>query len=167
MKIFNKENFSFSFENLCILEDFWRIFELTKNLRILLQSIFRNPRIFVFVFGPFSIFVEKSCQQLWFQAWKRRKNYDPMKAAGNRPSSSKEATRKVSSSSSRNYSKQQTESVKESPRHKKIIELTSREMTKSLIMEDTCSDSQMQRSNSFHCNAKVNITIGSIKKRDN
>ena len=86
-----------------------------------------------------------------------------MKAAGNRPSSSKEATRKVSSSSSRNYSKQQTESVKESPRHKKIIELTSREMTKSLIMEDTCSDSQMQRSNSFHCNAKVNITIGSIK----
>jgi len=96
-----------------------------------------------------------------FQAWKRRKNYDPMKAAGNRPSSSKEATRKVSSSSSRNYSKQQTESVKESPRHKKIIELTSREMTKSLIMEDTCSDSQMQRSNSFHCNAKKNFRLQS------
>ena len=42
------------FEKFAIFEDLWRIFELTK---IPLWSIFRNRRIFVFVFGPFSIFV--------------------------------------------------------------------------------------------------------------
>ena len=60
---FNNKNFSFSFENLRIFEDIRRIcnlrrnFELTKILHIRLWSIFRNQRIFVFVFGPFSIFV--------------------------------------------------------------------------------------------------------------
>merc|ERR1711989_245968 len=45
------------FEEFAIFEDLRRIFELTKILRIRLQSIFRNQRIFVFVFGLFSIFV--------------------------------------------------------------------------------------------------------------
>ena len=45
------------FEEFAIFEDLRRIFELTKILRIRLQSIFRNQRIIVFVFGPFSIFV--------------------------------------------------------------------------------------------------------------
>ena len=33
------------------------LIEVTKILRIRLQSIFRKQRIFIFVFGPFSIFV--------------------------------------------------------------------------------------------------------------
>ena len=45
------------FEEFAIFEDLRRIFELTKILRLRLRSIFRNRRIFVFVFGPFSIFV--------------------------------------------------------------------------------------------------------------
>ena len=45
------------FEEFAIFEDLRRIFELTKILRIRLRSILRNRRIFVFVFGPFSIFV--------------------------------------------------------------------------------------------------------------
>ena len=45
------------FEEFAIFEDLRRIFELTKILHIRLRSIFRNRRIFVFVFGPFSIFV--------------------------------------------------------------------------------------------------------------
>ena len=44
-------------EEFAIFEDLRRIFELTKILRIRLRFIFRNRRIFVFVFGPFSIFV--------------------------------------------------------------------------------------------------------------
>ena len=101
-----------------------------------------------------------------FQAWKRRKNYDPMKSASSRPSSSKEGRkvsngsskegRKISAGSSRSYSSSTTETVKQSPRHKRIMDMTSREMTKSLIMEELSSDAPMQRSNSFHCNAKVN-----------
>ena len=45
------------FEEFTIFEDLRRIFELTKILHIRLRSIFRIRRIFVFVFGPFSIFV--------------------------------------------------------------------------------------------------------------
>ena len=58
-------------------------------------------------------------------------------------------------SSSRSYSKSPAEQIKESPRHKRLQDITSREMTKSLIMEDLESDTPMQRSNSFHCNGKV------------
>ena len=86
-----------------------------------------------------------------FQAWKRRKNYDPIKSASRHGSSGKE--RKVSSS--RSYSKSPAEQIKESPRHKRLQDISSREMTKSLIMEDLESDTPMQRSNSFHCNGKV------------
>ena len=45
------------FEEFAFIEDLRRISELTKILRICLWSIFRNQRIYVFVFGPFSIFV--------------------------------------------------------------------------------------------------------------
>merc|ERR1711963_330412 len=45
------------FEEFAIFEDLRRIFQLTKILRIRLRSIFKNRRIFVFAFGPFSIFV--------------------------------------------------------------------------------------------------------------
>merc|ERR1711989_289479 len=45
------------FKEFAIFEDLRRIFGLTKILHIRLRSIFRNRRIFVFVFGPFSIFV--------------------------------------------------------------------------------------------------------------
>ena len=90
-----------------------------------------------------------------------------MKSASSRPSSSKEGRkvsngsskegRKTSGGSSRSYSSScTTETVKQSPRHKRIMDMTSREMTKSLIMEELSSDAPMQRSNSFHCNAKVN-----------
>merc|ERR1711963_347151 len=52
------------FEEFAIFEDLRRIFELTKILRIRLRSIFRNRRIFAFVFGPFSIFVATLFQNL-------------------------------------------------------------------------------------------------------
>ena len=45
------------FEEFAIFKDLRRIFELAKILRIHLRSIFRNRRIFLFVIGPFSIFV--------------------------------------------------------------------------------------------------------------
>ena len=45
------------FEEFVIFEDLWRIFDLTKILRICLRSIFRNQRIFIFIFSSFSIFV--------------------------------------------------------------------------------------------------------------
>ena len=51
------------YTKLCIFEDISRIcnlrriFELMKILHIRLWSMLRNWRIFVFVFGPFSIFV--------------------------------------------------------------------------------------------------------------
>ena len=57
------KNIPFSFENIHIFGDIQRIcnlrriFELTKILCVHLRSIFRNQRIFIFVFGPFSIFV--------------------------------------------------------------------------------------------------------------
>ena len=51
-------------------EDLWRIFELMKILRIRLRSILRNQRIFVFVFGPFSIFVATLFQTFFLKAWK-------------------------------------------------------------------------------------------------
>ena len=63
MTIFNDKSFTFSFGNLHIFEEFRiyeyfrRILDLKKNAYIHLWSIFRNRRIFVFVFGPFSIFV--------------------------------------------------------------------------------------------------------------
>ena len=81
-----------------------------------------------------------------FQAWKRRKDYNPMKSASSRPRESKEP-RKASSSSSKSFSLVKD---RQSPRHKRILEMTSREMTKSLIMEDVGSETPMQRSNSFH-----------------
>ena len=79
-----------------------------------------------------------------FQAWKRRKDYNPMKSASSRQS---KEPRKVSSSSSKSFSMVKD---RQSPRHKRILEMTSREMTKSLIMEDVGSETPMQRSNSFH-----------------
>ena len=93
-----------------------------------------------------------------FQAWKRRKNYDPMKAASKSSSKAKES-RKVSTESCRSYSSSTTatvEPVRESPRHKRLVDMSSREMTKSLVMEELTMDTPMQRSNSFHCNAKKN-----------
>ena len=75
-----------------------------------------------------------------FQAWKRRKDYDPRKAAA-RPSSS----RKVSTASS-------TASAR---RQNKVSELSSSNMTKSLIIEELSSETPIQRSNSFHSNAKL------------
>ena len=45
------------FKEFTIFKDLRRIFFLTKILCICLWSIFRNRRIFVFVFSPFSIFV--------------------------------------------------------------------------------------------------------------
>lgn len=83
-----------------------------------------------------------------FQAWKRRKDYDPRKAAA-RPSSS----RKVSSSSRSSYSEKPRQSA---AKHKKLSELSSSAMSKSLIIEEMSDDSPIQRSNSFHCNAKKN-----------
>ena len=74
-KIFNKKIFHFTlkifvsskiFEEFSIFEDLRRFFELTKILRIRLRSIFRNRRIFVFVFGPFSIFVATLAQSAIF-----------------------------------------------------------------------------------------------------
>jgi len=78
-----------------------------------------------------------------FQAWKRRKDYDPRKAAA-RPSSS----RKVSSASSNTSNT----TVR---RQKKLSELSSSAMTKSLIIEELSPEAPMQRSNSFQSNAKL------------
>jgi len=89
-----------------------------------------------------------------FQAWKRRKNYDPIKSAS-RPSSSKtKEPRKLSSGTSRSYSNSTTEPSRQSPRPKRLLEMTSSDMSKSLIMEELSSDTPMQRSNSFQCNKK-------------
>ena len=80
-----------------------------------------------------------------FQAWKRRKDYDPRKAAA-RPSSS----RKVSSASSNTSNT----TVR---RQKKLSELSSSAMTKSLIIEELSPEPPMQRSNSFQSNAKLKV----------
>ena len=99
-----------------------------------------------------------------FQAWKRRKNYDPMKAASKSSSSKAKESRKVSTESCRSYSSSTTTTVepaREAPRHKRLVDMSSREMTKSLVMEELSMDTPMQRSNSFHCNAKKNGRIQS------
>ena len=80
-----------------------------------------------------------------FQAWKRRKDYDPRKAAA-RPSS----CRKVSSASSNTSNT----TVR---RQKKLSELSSSAMTKSLIIEELSPEAPMQRSNSFQSNAKLKV----------
>merc|ERR1719410_1917451 len=95
-----------------------------------------------------------------FQAWKRRKNYDPMKAASKSSSKAKES-RKVSTESCRSYASSTTttgtvEPMREAPRHKRLVDMSSREMTRSLVMEELNMEPPMQRSNSFHCNAKKN-----------
>lgn len=101
-----------------------------------------------------------------FQAWKRRKNYDPMKAASKSSSSKAKESRKVSTESCRSYASSTTttgtvEPVREVPRHKRLVDMASREMTRSLVMEELTMDTPMQRSNSFHCNAKKNGRIQS------
>ena len=99
-----------------------------------------------------------------FQAWKRRKNYDPMKAASKSSSSKAKESRKVSTESCRSYSNSTTntvEPVRESPRHKRLVDMSSKEMTKSLVMEELTMDTPMPRSNSFNCNAKKNGRIQS------
>ena len=101
-----------------------------------------------------------------FQAWKRRKNYDPMKAASKSSSSKAKESRKVSTESCRSYASSTTttgtvEPVREVPRHKRLVDMSSREMTRSLVMEELTMDTPMQRSNSFHCNAKKNGRIQS------
>ena len=99
-----------------------------------------------------------------FQAWKRRKNYDPMKAASKSSSSKAKESRKVSTESCRSYSSSTTTTVepaREAPRHRRLVDMSSREMTKSLVMEELSMDTPMQRSNSFHCNAKKNGRIQS------
>ena len=95
-------------------------------------------------------------KELEFQAWKRRKDYDPRKAAA-RPSSS----RKVSGGSSHSGGAGGGGGVgggggqSSQARHNKLSVLTSSAMTKSLIIEELSSEAPMQRSNSFHCNGKV------------
>ena len=54
LKIFGSSNI---FEEIPIFEGLRRFFKIPKNLRLRLQSIFQIRRFFVFVFGPFSIFV--------------------------------------------------------------------------------------------------------------
>ena len=51
--------------------------------------------------------------------------------------------------------------MREAPRHKRLVDMSSREMTRSLVMEEQTMDPPMQRSNSFHCNAKKNGRIQS------
>lgn len=87
-------------------------------------------------------------KELEFQAWKRRKEYDPRKAAA-RPSSS----RKVSAGSSQSAG---GGGGGGQARHNKLSVLSSSAMTKSLVIEELSSDAPLQRSNSFHCNGKVN-----------
>ena len=101
-----------------------------------------------------------------FQAWKRRKNYDPMKAASKSSSSKAKESRKVSTESCRSYASSTTttgtvEPMREAPRHKRLVDMSSREMTRSLVMEELTMEPPMQRSNSFHCNAKKNGRIQS------
>merc|ERR1712242_419717 len=62
--------------------------------------------------------------------------------------------RKLFSGTSRSYSNSTTEPSRQSPRPKRLLEMTSSDMSKSLIMEELSSDTPMQRSNSFQCNKK-------------
>ena len=92
-------------------------------------------------------------KELEFQAWKRRKDYDPRKAAA-RPSSS----RKVSAGSSQGGGGGGGGQSSQA-RHSKLSMLSSSAMTKSLVIEELSSDAPMQRSNSFHLNGKVREMI--------
>jgi len=80
-----------------------------------------------------------------FQAWKRRKNYDPLKSA-TRNSSSRNTS--ASSQAKSAYSPSPTE-MKQSPQHKRI-----QDMTQSLMLEENGQGFPIHRSNSFHCSNK-------------
>ena len=54
LKIFGSSNI---FKEIPIFEGLRRFFKIPKNLRLRLRSIFEILRFFVFVFGPFSIFI--------------------------------------------------------------------------------------------------------------
>ena len=96
-------------------------------------------------------------KELEFQAWKRRKDYDPRKAAA-RPSSG----RKVSAGSSQSGGGGGVGGQSSQARHNKLSVLSSTAMTKSLIIEELSSEAPMQRSNSFHCNGKVGTKTDNV-----
>jgi len=82
-----------------------------------------------------------------FQAWKRRKNYDPLKSSRTSTASSSRNTSANSQAKSA-YSPSPTE-MKQSPQHKRI-----QDMTQSLMLEDNSQSFPIHRSNSFHCSNK-------------
>merc|ERR1719419_1475761 len=86
-----------------------------------------------------------SSKEAEFQAWKRRKNYDPLKSA-TRNSSSRNTS--ASSQAKSAYSPSPTE-MKQSPQHKRI-----QDMTQSLMLEENGQGFPIHRSNSFHCSNK-------------
>ena len=64
LKIFGSSNI---FEEIPISKGLQRIFKIPKNLLLRLWSIFQIWRFFVFVFGPFSIFVATLSPSSWSQ----------------------------------------------------------------------------------------------------
>lgn len=90
-----------------------------------------------------------------FQAWKRRKNYDPLKSASRNSTASSSRNTSANSQSKSAYSPSPTE-MKQSPQHKRI-----QDMTQSLMLEDNSQGFPIHRSNSFHCSNKKGNRIRS------
>merc|ERR1719158_242625 len=78
-----------------------------------------------------------------FQAWKRRKNYDPLKSASRNSTTSSSRNTSANSQAKSAYSPSPTE-MKQSPQHKRI-----QDMTQSLMLEDSSQGFPIHRSNSF------------------
>jgi len=90
-----------------------------------------------------------------FQAWKRRKNYDPLKSASRNSTTSSSRNNSANSTAKSAYSPSPTE-MKQSPQHKRI-----QDMSQSLMLEEATQGFPIHRSNSFHCSNKKGSRVRS------